>query len=98
MGWTVIIEDENGNSKRTMPEEFILSDDEVLNNDNFKLLKYLDPYGDTTFNAFMFEDLINDFIELKTLLPTDKKQIDTVIEYVRECDEDVHTYLKFYGD
>jgi hypothetical protein len=98
MGWTVIIEDENGNAKKTMPGEFILSEEEVLNNDNFKLLKYLDPYGDTTFNAFMFEDLINDFIELKKLLPIDKKQIDTVIEYARECNEDVHTYLKFYGD
>ena len=98
MGWTVIIEDENGNAKKTMPGEFILSEEEVLNNDNFKLLKYLDPYGDTTFNAFMFEDLINDFIELKKLLPIDKKQIDTVIEYARECNEDVQTYLKFYGD
>jgi hypothetical protein len=98
MGWTVIIEDENGNAKRTMPKEFILSDEEVLNNDNFKLLKYIDPYGDTTFNAFMFEDLINDFTELKKLLPTDKEQIDTVIEYAKECNDDIHTYLKFYGD
>ena len=73
MGWTVIIEDENGNAKKTMPGEFILSEEEVLNNDNFKLLKYLDPYGDTTFNAFMFEDLINDFIELKKIA-TDRQK------------------------
>jgi hypothetical protein len=43
MGWTAIIEDENGNAKRTMPKEFALSDNEVLNNNYFKLLKYLDP-------------------------------------------------------
>lgn len=53
MGWTVISEDENGNKKKTMPGEFILPDDKILNNENFTLLKYLDPYGDTTFNAFM---------------------------------------------
>lgn len=93
MGWTIIIEDENGNTKRTMPKEFILSDENILNNDSFKLLKYLDPYGDTTFNAFMFEDLINNFIELKKLLPTDKEQIDTVIEYAKEYNDDIHTYL-----
>ncbi len=30
MGWTVIIEDENGNAKKTRPREFILSDEEIL--------------------------------------------------------------------
>ena len=98
MGWTVIIEDENGNTKRTMPGEFVLSDDGLLSNENFRLLKYLDPYGDTTFNAFMFEDLIKDLIELKKLLPMDIMQIDTVISYTKECNDDIHTYLKFYGD
>lgn len=98
MGWTVIIEDENGNAKRTMPAEFILPNDEVLSNENFRLLKYIDPYGDTTFNALMFEDLIKDLTELKTLLPMYKEQIDIVISYAKECDDDIHTYLKFYGD
>lgn len=64
MGWTVIIEDEEGNAKKTMPGEFILSDEEVLSKESFRLLKYVDPYGDTTFNAFMFEDLIKDLIEM----------------------------------
>ena len=81
-----------------MPGEFILSDEEVLSKESFRLLKYVDPYGDTTFNAFMFEDLIKDLIELKSLLPTDKEQIDIVISYAKECDDKTHTYLKFYGD
>ena len=58
MGWTVIIEDEDGNAKRTMPEELILSDSVIFNNEKFRIIKYLDPFGDTTFNAFMYEDLI----------------------------------------
>lgn len=98
MGWTVIIEDEDGNAKKTMPGEFILSDEKVLNRESFRLLKYVNPYGDTTFNAFMFEDLIKDLIELKALLPMEKEQIDIVISYAKECDEEIHSYLKFYGD
>ena len=98
MGWTVIINDEDGNAKKTMPGEFILSDEKVLNKESFRLLKYVNPYGDTTFNAFMFEDLIKDLIELKALLPMEKEQIDIVISYAKECDEEIHSYLKFYGD
>lgn len=98
MGWTVTIEDEDGNAKKTMPGEFLLSDEEVLSKESFRLLKYVDPYGDTTFNAFMFEDLIKDLIELKALLPMEKEQIDIVISYAKECDDEIHSYLKFYGD
>jgi len=81
-----------------MPKEFVLSNHEILDQENFKLLKYLDPYGDTTFNAFMFEDLIKDLTALKKILPGDKEQIDELINYAKECDNDIHTYLKFYGD
>jgi hypothetical protein len=98
MGLTVIIEDEEGKALKTMPSEFTLSDEDVLNKESFRILKYVDPYGNTTFNAFMFEDLIKDLVELKTLLPSDKEQIDLVISYAKECDDEIHTYLKFYGD
>ena len=30
MGWTVIIEDENGTALKTMPTELVLSDPEIL--------------------------------------------------------------------
>jgi regulator of sigma D len=98
MSWTVIIEDEKGNAKRTMPQQFKLTDEVIINNETFKLLKYLDPYGDTTFNNLMFDDLRTDLIQLKKLLPLDLKLIDIVIEYIKECEDDVHTYLKFYGE
>jgi hypothetical protein len=98
MGWTVIIEDENGHARKTMPDELILSNMEVLGNESFKLLRYLNPFGDTTFNTLMLKDLMNDLVVLKKLLPSDAKQIDEVIEYAKECSEHVHTYLKFYGD
>ena len=98
MGWTIVIEDENGSAKKTMPEEFILLNDDLLNSEKFRVLKYLDPYGDTTFNAFMFEDLIKDLKDLIKLIPAAKKQIEVIISYAKECDGEIHTYLKFYGD
>ncbi len=98
MGWTIKIEDENGNVIKAMDREFILSDSNILYEESFRLLKYIDPYGDTTFNAFMFEDLIQDLTQLANLSKSDYDQIIQVIEYAKECQNDIHTYLKFYGD
>ena len=98
MGWTVIKEDSEGKSENTLTGEFRLSNTEILYNGTFRVLKYLDSYDDTTFNSQMMLDLVRDLEELKTLLPTDKKQIDKVIELATSCLEEPHTFLKFYGD
>jgi len=98
MGWTVQVEDENGNAKKIMSEEFIISNRNIIYDKPFRLLRYLDQYGDTTFNSFMFGDLTEDLKELKAYLPSDIKQIDKVLEFVKECEDNIHTYLKFYGD
>jgi hypothetical protein len=92
MSWTVRIEDENGNLKKEMPNELMFSDIQMLYNKQFRLLRYIDPFGDTTFNALMFNDLIADLTELRELLPKDKEQIDTIINYAKECSNSVHTY------
>ena len=55
MSWTVIVEGESGEPIKRLPDEFWLSHTNVLCDGSFKLLHYLDPYGDTTFNALMFE-------------------------------------------
>ena len=36
MGWTVIIEDEHGNAKKTLPKEFILSNIEILHDEKIQ--------------------------------------------------------------
>ncbi len=98
MGWTVIKEDFEGKSENTLTGEFRLSNTEILLNGKFSLLKYLDPYDDTTFNGQMIKDLLMDLEVLKTHLPADKKQIDEVIELAKSCLDEPHTFLKFYGD
>ena len=98
MSWTIIKEDANGKAEKRMAKEFFLSDNKQLLNRDFKLLKYIDPYGDTTFNSLMIDDLVYDLTKLKSLMPKDIEQIDNVIELAKECKQDVHKYLKFYGD
>jgi hypothetical protein len=98
MGWTIIIENENGQAIKRLPDEFILSDHINISR-GFKILKYLDPYGDTTFNSMMIEDLLNDLSLIKKSIDNkESDQIDKVIELALMCKNDVHTYLKFYGD
>lgn len=98
MGWTVIKENFDGKTENTLTGEFRLSNSEVLFKEQFRVLKYLDPYDDTTFNIQMIKDLVLDLEELKTLLPADKKQIDEVIVLATSCLDEPHTFLKFYGD
>ena len=98
MSWTVIVEGESGEPIKRLPDEFWLSHTNVLCDGSFKLLHHLDPYGDTTFNALMFDDLIVDLAHLKIKLPTDGTRIDDVLALVLEGKKEVHTYLKFYDD
>ena len=98
MGWTVIKEDYEGKAETTLTAEFRLSNTEILFNGQFRILKYLDPYGDTTFNSQMIKDLVLDLEELKTHLPNDKNRIEEVIELATSCLDKPHTFLKFYGD
>jgi hypothetical protein len=97
MPWTVIREDFEGNqlSERI---EFRPSAIEAFNAPGFILLKYIDPYDDTSFNGLMCRDLIKDFYELIKMQPQDQQQINNIIKLAKECTDDPHTYLKFYGD
>ncbi len=98
MTWTVILEDEKGNAIKTLAREFILTESNILLNINSKILKYLDPYGDTTFNAIMIKDLIADLKELENRIPSEKEQIRDILNLIAESENQVHTYIKFYGE
>lgn len=98
MDWTVIKEDENGSIVKALSTPFRLLENSNLDLKKFQILKYLDPYGNTVFNSLMFRDLISDLNLLKTTYLVDKGQVDEIINLTNECINDVHTYLKFYGD
>ena len=98
MGWTIILENENGNAMRTLEFEFNYELFMKLDLTKYMLLKYIDPFGDTVFNCLQINDLINDLIELKKEVPQLNQEIIGIIDIARECDKKIHTYLKFYGD
>lgn len=97
MGWTVIREDFHGNAL-SEKIEFSTPTPSLFEDPRFTLLKYIDPYDDTTFNGLMCRDLVKDLAELKNTQHQDHQQLDKLIELARACTTDPHTYLKFYGD
>lgn len=97
MAWAVILEDENKNEIELLAREFSLDD---LNNsakETFKLLKYLDPYGDTIFNLLQMPDLISDLIYLNEI-EQNNELLNLIIELAKKCQSTSHCYLVFYGD
>lgn len=64
--------------------------------DNFKLLRYLDAYGDTVFNRLQMDDLIQDLRDLRKI--ESNPLVDEILLLAELCKKKVHTYLVFYGD
>ena len=96
--WTIILEDENQNSIKIVSNEFSIKN--LISNNfaaNYKLIKYLDQYGDTKFNNLQMHDLIEDFKILQTFEP-ENDLIKEIINLATICLKNNHLYLCFYGD
>lgn len=94
MAWTVILETEKKKAIATLPCEFYSSLSKSP--DEFRLLRYLDPYGDTVFNRLQMDDLIDDLQQLKKM--ETNPLIDEMLLLAERCKQEAHTYLSFYGD
>ncbi len=97
MGLTIILEGEDGRQIQALKGELRCSSQD-LNRDDLKILKYVDLYGDTTYNSLQLDDLISDLHQLKLSLPDQGTFIEEIIELAKTSKRKVHTYLKFYGD
>jgi hypothetical protein len=97
MSWTVILEDAIKNALESLDEEFYIKDLGILMQEQFKLLPYLDPYGDTVFNNLQIPDIILDLSILKEKY-AEMILIDTVILLAEKSLKTVHSYLTFYED
>ena len=99
MGWTVILEDYRGSEIKKLSQEFRPSSFEQLVSEKFKVLRFIDPYDDTTLNSVMCKELITDLSELKKAESDEViSQINEIIELAENCIKEPHTYVKFYGD
>jgi hypothetical protein len=98
MGLTIVLEDENGGAIQTLPKELDHDELENIHLDDFILLKYIDFYGNTTFNTLQLDDLISDLEKLKPMAASQSEIIQQIISLAKRSQDEVHTYIKFYGD
>ena len=80
-----------------IPQDF--ADGELKNT---VCLRFIDPYGDTTFNQWQIPVLLS---ELEFLLKTDYcqsherlREFEGLVSFIERARGQVHTYIKFYGD
>jgi hypothetical protein len=66
-----------------------------------RLLRYVDPYGNTMFNAFQAADLIGEVDEIMTrsdLKPIERRGLTRLKVMAERCRDGVHLYVWFIGD
>jgi hypothetical protein len=62
-------------------------------------LRFVDPYGDTTFNQLQIPVLIAELKEVAARADGDlAASVRRLIEFLIRCDEQTHTYVKVLGD
>jgi hypothetical protein len=66
----------------------------------FPCLRYIDLYGDTTFNQLQIPQLLADLKQaiLEAESPETRAHMQSLIDLVQRAMGVVHTYIKFYGD
>lgn len=101
MGLTIRLEGENGNEIESFEDkdlfQTIIPD---YNDKNSYCLRFIDLYGDTTFNNLQAPNLIDELEQkLDDSISIDLKDlILNIIRLANRCRNEVHLYLKFYGD
>ena len=98
MGFTIILENEKSEAIHRLTKEFDYRVLRTVDLSQFAVLKYLDFYGDTVFNALQLDDLVTDFEKLKAMLGDVDGRIQQIVELAETSRQQVHTYIKFYGD
>lgn len=100
MSIRVEVRDENGNSEgptwwHARSTELVCQDDP-----NTVCLRFIDPYGDTTFNQLQLPVLIEELRALESAAPdTEAKQVlSDLVAHVQTASQSVHTYVTFIGD
>lgn len=63
-------------------------------------LKWIDPYGDTTFNTVQAEALLDDWRRAEPLIASSQDRVtwDRLAALAVRCQSEPHLYLRFIGD
>lgn len=100
MGLTISLEDEHGE-----PHEKVEDDANILHrllpkadDPSSQVLRFIDWYGDTTFNHLQVPSFLAEWVKLKARSADDRILLDRVAALARRVEGTPHLYLKFYGD
>ena len=96
-------EDENGNEKTAVFSPLMSKLASIiaeLANSDYPCLRWIDNYGDTTYNQMQLTQLADDLNRLRPRCPDDttREHLEEILALVRKAAGETHTYVKFYGD
>jgi len=62
-------------------------------------LRFIDPYGDTTFNQAQVTELLSEInSRLEGVAPEAQVRVLKLVRFIEQAVNQVHLYLKFVGD
>jgi hypothetical protein len=98
MGVTVRLQDERG---KPVSETDIGIDFRIPTGDpSFRLLCYIDPYGNTVFNQLQMETFLAEWDKIRREAKTQDETAawSSVKQLATRCKDEVHLYIRFIGD
>jgi hypothetical protein len=102
MGMAIQLEDQQGKVLEEIPdlESLLARLFPSWDDDTFHCLRYIDPWGETTFNHLQMDEVISELrrIRKKTAVEAERAFIDAIEGMATRCKEGEHRYLKFLGD
>jgi hypothetical protein len=101
MGINARLEDERGEPLGEVLDERNLFSRAIRRGgfDSTVCLRFVDPWGDTTFNRMQVPILIVELRALRERVDAETREhLDTIVTLAARHTESPHLYLKFYGD
>jgi len=103
MALTIAVEDERGKQESKIFDTLGLFIKLIERSDLGKAsicMRFIDPYADTVFNSLQMVPFIKELNILATIAESqeEKDLIHKITELATMARDEVHSYLKFYGD
>lgn len=102
MGIDVVLEDERGKALDRAGDAANLLHRLLPHpkDSSFQMLRFIDLYGDTVFNHLQMDAFIQEWDRIAQNAQTEEERsfLSRVRDLATKVQQQVHTYLKFYGD
>jgi hypothetical protein len=72
----------------------------TMSEDTFQCWRFIDAYGDTVFNTLQMPQFLDELVLIQARSADDdsRRVLSQIERLARRCRDEVHLYLKFYGD